>query len=100
MGVLTRMSVFALAPLVGGACRAVGLAEAGAGLSVVVRFLSDRLSDHSLRVVDALKGSADKAWRALEHALGGGSLAGVTGRAEDRAFGEQVREFLLNAQLN
>jgi hypothetical protein len=100
MAVLSRMSVFALAPLVGGVCKAVGVAEAGAGLSAVVRLLADRLNDHSLRVVEALKGASDRAWRALEHALGGGSLAGLADRADDRAFREQVREYLLNAQLN
>jgi hypothetical protein len=100
MGVFTRLSMFALAPLVSGACRAVGLSAAGDGLSVVARFLSDRLSDQSLRVSDALKGAADRAWRTLELALAGESVVAVADRADDRAFREQVRLFLLAAQCD
>src|SRR3954447_2302649 len=98
MGVFTRLSMFALAPLVSGACRAVGLDAATNGLSVVARFLSDRLSDQSLRVSDALKGAADRAWRTLELALAGEPIVAVADRADDRAFREQVRLFLLAAQ--
>jgi len=100
MGVFTRLSMFALAPLVSGACRAVGLSAAGDGMSVVARFLSDRLSDHSLRVSDALKGAADRAWRALELALAGEPVVAVADRADDRAFREQVRLFLIHAGSN
>src|SRR5689334_1328171 len=100
MGVFTRLSMFALAPLVSGACRAVGLSAAGEGLSVVARFLSDRLADHSLRVSDALQGAADRAWRTLELALAGETVVTVADRADDRAFREQVRLFLLAAQCD
>src|SRR5205823_5043256 len=100
MGVFTRLSMFALAPLVSGACRAVGLSAAGDGLSVVARFLSDRLSDQSLRVSDALKAAADRAWRTLELALAGEPVVAVADRADDRAFREQVRLFVLAAQCD
>ena len=69
MRVLAQLSTFALAPLVGGGFRAAGVAVADEGMSVVARFLTDRLTDQSLRVVDALRGSAGRAWRALEVAL-------------------------------
>src|SRR5262249_29107057 len=98
MRVFSRLSLFALAPLVSGACRAVGLSAAGDGLSAVARFLSDRLSDHSLRVADALKAAADRAWRALELALAGESARTALDAADEKAFREQVRLFLLNAR--
>jgi WD40 repeat protein len=100
MHVLARLSTFALAPLVGGAFRAAGLAVADESLSAVARFLAQRLSDQSLRVVEALKGSAQRAWRALELSLAGESLLNITDRGEDRAFRDQVRMFLLDAQFD
>ncbi|MDB5309719.1 MAG: domain, G-beta repeat [Gemmataceae bacterium] len=100
MRVLARLSVFALAPLVGGVCRAAGLSAAGEGLAAVAKFLADRLSDQSLRVADALRESADRAWQTLELALAGESLVSAADRGDDRAFREQVRLFLLNARFD
>jgi hypothetical protein len=94
MRVLAHLSTFALAPLVGGVVRAAGLGVADESLSAVARFLSDRLSDQSLRVVEALRGAANRAWRALEVALAGESLLRVVDRGDDRAFREQIRLFL------
>ena len=88
--------MFALAPLVGGVARATG----GASADGVVRFLNDRLSDQSLRVAEALSGSADRAWKTLEVALAGESVLNVADRADDKAFREQVRLFVLNAQFD
>ena len=96
MSVFTRLSMFALAPLVGGVARATG----GASADGVVRFLNDRLSDQSLRVAEALSGSADRAWKTLEVALAGESVRNVADRADDKAFREQVRLFVLNAQFD
>jgi hypothetical protein len=98
MRVLARLSVFALAPLVGGVCRAAGVAAAAEGASAVARFLSDRLSDQSLRVADALRDAADRAWATLDRALVGDSLLGIADRSEDRVFREQVRLFVFAAQ--
>ena len=100
MRVFTRLSMFALAPLVSGACRAVGLSVAGEGVGAVTRFLAERLTDQSLRVADALRGSADRAWLTLELALAGESMLNALDSADDRAFREQVRLFLLNAQCD
>ncbi|HEX4610566.1 MAG TPA: hypothetical protein VH092_20420, partial [Urbifossiella sp.] len=100
MRVLARLSVFARAPLVGGVCRATGVAAAAEGASAVARFLADRLSDQSLRVADALRGAADQAWTTLDRALAGESALAVTDRAEDRVFREQVRLFVLSAQTD
>src|SRR5439155_12649703 len=97
MRVFSRLSLFALAPLVSGACRAVGLSAAGDGVSAVARFLAERLSDQSRRVADALKDAADRAWRALEFALAGESVRAALDAADDKAVREQVRLFVLNA---
>lgn len=100
MNILSRVSLFALGPLVGTACRAVGMAAFSEGATAVTRFLTARLTDQSLRVTDALASASDQAWRTLELALAGESLSTVTDRAEDKAFREQVRLFLLNAQFD
>ncbi|HYH69533.1 MAG TPA: WD40 repeat domain-containing protein [Urbifossiella sp.] len=100
MRVLARLSVFALAPLVGGVCRATGVAVAAEGASAVARFLADRLSDQSLRVAAALRDAADRAWTTLDRALAGESALAVADRAEDRAFREQLRLFVLAAQTD
>jgi hypothetical protein len=100
MNIFSRVSLFALGPLVGTACRAIGLEEAAAGTAAVTRFLAARLSDQSLHVTEALGRASDQAWRTLELALAGESLATLADRADDRAFREQVRLFLLNAQFD
>jgi hypothetical protein len=100
MRVLARLSVFALAPLVGGVCRATGVAVAAEGATAVARFLADRLSDQSLRVAAALRDAADRAWTTLDRALAGESALGAADRAEDRAFREQLRLFVLAAQAD
>ena len=54
MNIFSRVSVFALGPLVGTACRAAGLSAVADGSAAVTRFLAERLTDQSLRVTDAL----------------------------------------------
>jgi WD40 repeat protein len=58
------------------------------------------MSDHSLRVVAALSTASDQAWRTLELALSGESLSTVVDRADDKAFREQIRLFVLSAQFD
>ncbi len=99
MNIFSRVSLFALGPLFGTACRAVGIAGVAEGASAVTRFLTERLTDQSLRVVDTLRSASDQAWRTLELALAGESLLNTTDRADDKAFREQVRLFLLNSQF-
>jgi WD40 repeat protein len=100
MNIVSRVSLLALGPIVGAACRFAGVEVLAAGSAAVTRFLAARLTDQSLRVGDALAASADQAWRTLELALAGESLLTAVDRAEDRAFREQVRLFLLNAQFD
>lgn len=88
MNVLSRVSLFALGPLVGTALRAVGVAAASETAAAVTRFLAARLADQSLRVTSALAAASDSAWRTLELALAGESLATALDRADDRAFRE------------
>ena len=100
MNVLSRMSLFAIAPLVSSACRAAGLSALGEGAATITRFITDRVSDQSLRVVEALANASNQAWRTLEVALVGESVVTALDRADDKAFREQVRLFLLNAQFD
>ncbi len=94
------MSLFALGPIVSNACRAAGLSALGEGAAAVSRFISERVNDQSLRVVEALANASAQAWRTLEVALVGESIATALDRADDKAFREQVRLFLLNAQFD
>jgi WD40 repeat protein len=100
MNVLSRVSLFALGPLVGTACRAVGMAAASETAATVTKFLMARLTDQSLRVTDALAEASARAWRTLELALAGESLLTAADRADDKSFREQVRLFLLGAQFD
>lgn len=100
MSVFSRVSLFAIGPLISTACKAVGLSAASEGVSAVARLLSDRVSDQSRRVVAALSDASVRAWRTLELALAGESFTTALDRAEDKAFREQVRLFLLNAQFD
>jgi tetratricopeptide (TPR) repeat protein/tRNA A-37 threonylcarbamoyl transferase component Bud32 len=94
MGILRNVSVLALRSLLAAASRAAGGAvEAAAAL------VSDQFTDHGQRLSAALRRAAERGWRALEVALAGESLWGWLGRAEDRAFREQVRAFLDTAPL-
>ncbi len=98
MGILFNLSALALRQVVGGACEAIGV-PAGAAIEPLVNFLGERFSDQSQRLTDALKGANDRAWKSLEIALAGDSLwervkGAVVARADDRAFGAQVRAFL------
>ena len=83
MNVFSRVSLFALGPLASGACRAVGVSAVADGVSAIAKFLADRLSDQSLRVVTALADASDRGWRTLELALAGESLATAADRAEE-----------------
>ena len=100
MSVFTRLSMLALAPLVGGVARAAGGGAVADGARAVAAFLNDRLSDQSLRVSDALSTAADRAWRTLEIALSGDGVLNVADRGDEKAFREQVRLFILSAQID
>jgi hypothetical protein len=95
MGVLQNLSVIALSQVVGGALKSVSGIEGG---DVVVKLLAARFTDQSQKLTKALQEANERAWKAMEVALGGDSLwdkcKRFFGRAEDQAFREQVRAFL------
>ncbi len=99
MSVFQSLSVVALRQLVSGACSAVGIG----GGDKVVGFLTDRFTDHSLKLTTALQTANERAWKALEIALGGESFWErcklALASAEDKAFREQVRAFLEGSPL-
>src|SRR5437762_196552 len=94
MAILHYVALFALRPLASGAARALGVAVADEAVGSVVGFLVERFSDHSQQLTEALRRSSDRAWRALEIALAGESLLSWLDRQEDKAFREQLRQFL------
>src|SRR5262249_61041049 len=78
--------------------------EAGeAAVSGVVEFLVRHFSDHSQRLLEALRHANERAWRALEVALAGDSLWDrcklVMASGDEKAFREQVRPFLDTCSL-
>ncbi len=95
VSVFQSLSVVALRQLVSTAGSAVGL---GTTVDSIVDSLTKWFGDPSQRLTKALQTANDKAWKALEIALGGESLwdrcKGALAAAEDRALGEQIRAFL------
>ncbi len=95
MSLFARMSTFALRQVAEGACAAVGIGASG---EAVAGFLTDRFTDQSQRLNQALQDANDRAWKALEIALAGDSFwdrcKGAGSGREDRAFAQQVRAFL------
>jgi serine/threonine protein kinase len=100
MSIVLGLSTLALREVVNGACQALGVRECG---DAVVGFLTERFTDHSQRLTQALQGATTRAWKALEVSLAGDSLwqrcRSLTARAEDQAFARQVRAFLDAAPL-
>src|ERR1700704_741237 len=98
MNILFNLSTLALPSRVGGACQTVGLEFGEGAVDGAIHFLTQRFTDHSLRLVKALEQSNDRAWRAFEIALAGDSFWERCKQAlvptEDKAFREQVRAFL------
>jgi TPR repeat protein len=100
MGIFLSLCGIALREVVGGALQTVGLDKPG---DAVIGFLTERFSDHSQRLTKALESANERAWKALEVALGGESLwercKTALASAEDRAFREQLRVFLEQSPL-
>src|SRR5262249_1149602 len=94
MAVFQQVAVLALRPLVTGAMKATGVGIADDAVAGVVNFLNDRFLDHSKTLVNALHHANDRAWRALEIALAGESFLTWLDKADDKAFRDQVRQFL------
>ncbi len=66
----------------------------GEGTEGAMRFIAERLSDQSRLLVDALRDSNDRAWKAMEVALAGEGLWNKLDKAEDKAFRQQIRTLL------
>ena len=100
MSVVLQLSTLALKQVVEGACSACGLSTGG---EAVVGFLTERFTDHSQRLGEALQEANESAWKALEIALAGESFwercQALLARRENQAFGRQVRAFLDAAPL-
>jgi tetratricopeptide (TPR) repeat protein len=95
MGIDLNLSVLAMRPLIDGACAAVGVIRSG---EAVVGFLTERFTDHSQKLMQALQTANEHAWKALEVALAGESFwekcQVLVARGEHKAFGRQMRAFL------
>ncbi len=101
MAILQHLSSLALKPLLDAAAQALGVAGGppfGGVADRLVTFLTDRFTDHSLKLHQALERSGDRAWQALELALAGDSwwdrIKVGLARREDQQLREQVRAFL------
>src|SRR5262245_1652989 len=98
MGISANLFTLALQPLIGGACKAVGLNLGEGAVGSVVGLLTRHFTDQSARLTEAMKRTHERSWKALEVALAGDSLWDrcklVFTSAEERAFREQVRPFL------
>ena len=103
MSILIHLSTFALRHVVDGACSRIGLENLSERIGdvmsdKVVDFLTARFIDHSQRLKEALEKSNKRTWKSVEIALAGDSFwercKVLTSRAEDKAFGAQVRTFL------
>jgi serine/threonine protein kinase len=94
MPILLNLSTLAVRQVLDGACHAVGIVAGEHAFDGVVRFLSERFTDQSQRLPQALTKANASAWKALEIALAGESLWTWLDKAEHKAFRQQVRAFL------
>jgi WD40 repeat protein len=94
MGLFQKLSCLATKQVLAGACKVVGLEIAEVGFEKVSHFLTERFTDHSQRLPEALRKASERAWTTLEVALEGESLWRIVDRAEDKAMRQQVRTFL------
>jgi internalin A len=108
MSILVALSALALRPLVGGACKLVNeklgrevfdgdtvkeLDKEGA--KAIIELLTERFTDQSTRLTDALNKANERAWKTLEISLAGETLwSRLADRREDKAFRQRVRMFL------
>src|SRR5947209_6945349 len=91
MPVIQSLCAFAVRHLIDGACAVVGIDGGGAA---VADFLGRHFTDHSRKVTAALEVASERAWKALEVALAGESLANLLVSTEDREISRQIRAFL------
>ena len=93
-----NLAAFAIRPLVGYACTALGIPGKdilAKGVAHIASFVADKFKDDSQRLSKALHNANEKAWETLEYALEGESLwKRVTARGEDSNLAQLMREFL------
>jgi hypothetical protein len=98
MSVMGKLSSLALRPVVVGLCETLGPKVVGSAAEVVTDFLSDRFTDQSQRLNEALKTAIERTWTTLEVALAGESFwdrcTTKFARAEDQGFRRQLKAFL------
>src|SRR4051812_40248733 len=94
MRIALNVSALALCQVVEGACKLIGFKVGAVGMEQIVGFLTERFTDQSQRLPNALDRATRNAWKALETALAGESLWNCLDRADDKAFRRQVRVFL------
>ena len=63
------------------------------------RQIGDRRSDMSRLLLDSLRSSGEKAWKAVEVALAGETLWNKLDPVDEKAFRQQVRNLIDNMQL-
>jgi hypothetical protein len=98
MSVVQHPAVLALRPVVSGACQALGIPAGEEAVNRVVGFLSERFTDHSLKLTQALETAQRRSWQALELALGGDSwldqAKALLSRGDEKALARQLEAFL------
>ena len=94
MAIFQHLAVLAMRPLISTVCQAAGISAADSALENIASYLRERFTDHGQKINDALRRAAEQAWRAFEIALAGESLLTRLDRNEDKAFREQLRQFL------
>src|SRR5215204_3203235 len=103
MQLTANLCALALRGVVGGACRAAGVAPGEGAVNAVVGVMMRHFLDHSQSLLEALRQTNDRAWRALEVALAGDGLWDrcklVLASGDEKAFREQVKPFLHTCSL-
>jgi serine/threonine protein kinase len=94
VGIFLKVAALAVRPLLGTACKFLGLEAAGEAIEKVSTLLAGHFTNHSARLSEALKRANDRAWKTLEFALAGKDLTHYLASAEDTAFRQQMAAFL------
>jgi serine/threonine protein kinase len=98
MSVFASVASLALRPILDGASQALfGLNPGERTVEAIANFILQRFTDQSTKLLHALHRANDQAWRSLEIALAGETLLSRLDRADQKAFREQVRQFLEHA---
>jgi hypothetical protein len=103
MSLLTRAAALVVCPLVKGACKVLNVPLGEGAVAGAVCFLSDRFTDQSKRLSEALEKANDRAWSAIEGALTGDAFVdrfrGAVASGDEKAFRERLLGLLDRMQL-